>query len=233
MRKVVDEARSRVAQAWRAIDDVDQDRDLSTQGKERKRRKIAAQAIADFGASKGLAGAREAVERMMGRWREKMGLAIKPASNIHEAAIFAKIWDRMYELQGAARMVWLEKNGSDAMIASALLTAPACLSGVSDTVISFLRKKVEQHFAPQIAAARDATLKAMKEAEQGWQKAIDEIGKRAGLTKVLMAHGAILQLQRRNGALRIGFRHHSDQREMPEVYGCGVGVVATLGGRIG
>jgi len=37
--------------------------------------------------------------------------------------------------------------------------------------------------APEIAKARDATLKAMKEAEQGWQKAIDKIGQRAGLAK--------------------------------------------------
>ena len=31
--------------------------------------------------------------------------------------------------------------------------------------------------------SRAATLKAMKEAEQGWQKAIDKIAERAGLTK--------------------------------------------------
>jgi hypothetical protein len=32
--------------------------------------------------------------------------------------------------------------------------------------------------------ARDATLKAMKEAEAGWKKAIDKITERACLTKV-------------------------------------------------
>ena len=31
--------------------------------------------------------------------------------------------------------------------------------------------------------ARDATLKAMKEAEQGWSRAMDKIGERASLTK--------------------------------------------------
>ena len=31
--------------------------------------------------------------------------------------------------------------------------------------------------------ARDATLKAMKEAEQGWTRAMDKIGERASLTK--------------------------------------------------
>ena len=54
---------------------------------------------------------------------------------------------------------------------------------MSDTEISFLRKKVEQHVSPEIAEARAATLKAMKEAAAGWQSAIAKIGERAGLTK--------------------------------------------------
>ena len=37
--------------------------------------------------------------------------------------------------------------------------------------------------SPEIAEAREATLKAIEEAEAGWQKAIDKIAKRAGLTK--------------------------------------------------
>jgi hypothetical protein len=36
---------------------------------------------------------------------------------------------------------------------------------------------------PEIAEARDATLKAMKEAEAGWRKAIDKIAERASLSK--------------------------------------------------
>ena len=43
--------------------------------------------------------------------------------------------------------------------------------------------KVEQHVCPKIAEARDTTLKALKEAEQGWQRAIAKIGERAGLAK--------------------------------------------------
>jgi len=45
------------------------------------------------------------------------------------------------------------------------------------------RWPAEQHVSPEIAEARVATVKAMKEAEQGWQRAIDKIGERAGLTK--------------------------------------------------
>ncbi len=39
--------------------------------------------------------------------------------------------------------------------------------------------------SPEIAKARDATMKAINEAEAGWQKAIDKIAERAGLTKAL------------------------------------------------
>ena len=46
-----------------------------------------------------------------------------------------------------------------------------------------MQKKVEQHTAPEIAIERDATLKAMKEAEAGWETAMRKIGERAGLTK--------------------------------------------------
>ena len=42
-------------------------------------------------------------------------------------------------------------------------------------------KRDEQHGSPEIAEARDATLKAMKEAEAGWQKAMDKIAERASL----------------------------------------------------
>ena len=45
------------------------------------------------------------------------------------------------------------------------------------------KQNVEQHVSPEIAEARDATLKAMKKAEAGWQKAIDKIAERASLTK--------------------------------------------------
>ena len=66
---------------------------------------------------------------------------------------------------------------------SLIHSAPPFLSGLTVADVAFVQTKVEQHVAPEIAKARDATLKAMKEAEQGWQRAVDKIGERAGLTK--------------------------------------------------
>ena len=101
---VADEARERVAEAYVQMDEIDRDADLSHDGKERQRRKAAAQAVADFEASKTLARAREAVEVAVAK------NSIKPE-------------------------------------------------------------------------ARDAAQKAMKEAEQGWSRAMDKIGERASLAK--------------------------------------------------
>ena len=104
LHEAVNEARERVSKAYMQMDEIDRNADLSRDGKYRQRREAAAQAIADFEASKTLARAREAVEFAVAKHD------IKPE-------------------------------------------------------------------------ARDATLKAMKEAEQGWQRAIDKIGERASLTK--------------------------------------------------
>ena len=111
LHEVANEARERVSKAYVQMDEIDRNADLSRDGKYRQRSKTAAQAIADFEASKTLARAREAVE------------------------------------------------------------------------LAVAKHNVEQHVSPEIAEARDATLKAMKEAEQGWRRAIDKIAERASLTK--------------------------------------------------
>ena len=106
---VANEARERVSRAHTRMDEVDRNADFSRDDKYRQRSKTAAQAIADFEASKTLARAREAVDSVIQQW-----------------------------------------------------------------------KRDEQHVSTEIA---EATLKAMKEAEAGWQKAIDLISERACLTK--------------------------------------------------
>lgn len=104
------EARERVSKFYTLADEIDRNADLPRDGKYRQRSKTAAQAIADFEASKTLARAREAVRYVMEQWKR-------------------------------------------------------------DDV------------SPEIAEARAATLRAMNEAEAGWQKAMDKIAERASLTR--------------------------------------------------
>ena len=163
---VANEARERVSKAYRLMDEIDRNADLSREGKDRQRRKAAAQAIADFEASKTLARAREAVAYVMDQWKAKMGMVVKSPSNIAEATVHAQIRDRLAAMKDG-RMGLLEKNATDPVVAAALLTAPPFLSGLSDAELALVKHKVEQHVSPEIAEARDATLKAMKEAEAG------------------------------------------------------------------
>ena len=111
LHEAANEARERVSKAYVQMDVIDRDADLSREGKERQRRKAAAQAIADFEASKTLARAREAAELVVAK------------------------------------------------------------------------RNFEGHVSPEIARDSEGTLKAVKELEQGWQKAIDKIAECAGITK--------------------------------------------------
>ena len=179
---VADEARERVAKAWAAFDAIDKDGDLSPEGKARQKKKVAAKAIAEFEQSKTLAGARDAVARQVEKWAEKAGLATKPPANIAEAVVQSEIRAHLAAMKGG-KLGFLEKHATDPVVASAILGAPGFLSGLTDTEVTFVKQKIEQHISPEIAEARDATLRAMKEAEVGWQRASDKIGERAGLTK--------------------------------------------------
>ncbi len=62
MHEAANEARERVSKAYVQMDEIDRNAELSRDGKYRQRSKTAAEAIADFEASKTLTRAREAVK---------------------------------------------------------------------------------------------------------------------------------------------------------------------------
>ena len=49
--------------------------------------------------------------------------------------------------------------------------------------VAVAKRSCEGHVSPEIARDSEATLKAMKELERGWQRGIDKISERAGRTK--------------------------------------------------
>jgi hypothetical protein len=177
-----DEARDRVAQTWAAMDEIENDADLSSEGKTRQKKKLALEALGEFENSKTLAAAKQTVDRQLDKWAEKTGLAVKAPTNIAEAVIQSEIRAHVAAMK-EGRLGFLEKHATDPVVASAVLGAPSFLSGLNETESTFVKQRIEKHVAPEIADARDATLKAMKELEAGWQRAMDKIGERAGLTK--------------------------------------------------
>lgn len=179
-----DEARQRVAQVRAAFDAIDNDSDLSKEGRDRKKKTYAADAIADFQRSKALLGAKDTVERQLAEWAKETGLTIKEAANIGEAVMYAEVRAHFAAIkENHDRITFFEKHATDPRVASAVLGAPSFLSALTDADIVLVQTRVERHVAPEIAKARDDTLKAMADAEQGWQNAIHKIAERAGLTK--------------------------------------------------
>ena len=77
----------------------------------------------------------------------------------------------------------IDQHAADQRVASAVLGAPAFLSGLTEAEMAIVHQRVEQHVSPEFANARDAMRKALTEAEQGWQRAQDVIGQRADLTR--------------------------------------------------
>jgi hypothetical protein len=111
-----------------------------------------------------------------------MRLDDRTPMNFAEAMVGAEIRAHLAAMK-EGRLGFLEKHVPDPVVAGAVLGAPGFLSGLNENEVTFVKQRVEQHVAPKIAKARDDTVQAMKEAEQGWQRAKDKIGERAGLSK--------------------------------------------------
>jgi hypothetical protein len=177
-----DQARERVAQTWAAMDEIENDADLSTEGKARQKKKIALEALAEFEKSNTLATAKQSVEKQLEAWAEKTGLAIKTPTNIAEAVIQSEIRAHVGNMK-ESKLGFLEKHVTDPVVASAVLGAPGFLSGLKENEIAFVKERVEKHVSPEIAEAKVATVQAMQQAEHGWERAMAKIGERAGVTK--------------------------------------------------
>jgi hypothetical protein len=182
LHRCADEARERVAQAWAAFDAIDNDSDLSPEGRERKKKKVADEASAGFKESRTLTAAKEVVERQVAKWAERTGMATKPPTNIAEAVVQSEIRAHLAAIKDS-KMSFLQRHVTDPRVASAVLGAPPFLSGLTDAEIAVVQKRIEEHVAPEVAEARNATLKALEQAEQGWQRAMNKIGERSGLSK--------------------------------------------------
>jgi hypothetical protein len=181
---VANEARSRVAKAFAALDEIDQDAKLTTAGKEHARAKVAEKALADFRRSATLERARGAVEYQLQRWNEKFSIdqVIKVAENIGEATIHAQVRERLAFMKKEDRLGFLEKHGGDPVLAAAVLSAPPFLSGLSDSELALIKHRIEKHLMPgEVAEAKAATEKALVEAERGWTRATELITQRGGL----------------------------------------------------
>jgi hypothetical protein len=182
LHSVANEARSRVAKAFAALDEVDRNPDLTAEGKAKERAKLAEQAITNFHKSNTLENAREAVERQQTYWANKIQQAITPAADYGTAVTYAQIRDRVSSMDEKSRLSFIDKHIDDPAVVSAVLSAPEFLSGLSAVEIGVVKQKVAKRvLSPEAADAKTATEKALLAAEKGWARAVDVIAQRGGL----------------------------------------------------
>jgi hypothetical protein len=171
--------------------------------KPKERKKVAEKALAAFADSTTLARAQDSVASVTEKWEAKVAGGIKRASDAHEAAVYAKVWDRFGALQAPARMAWLEKHAADPVIASALLTVPSVLCGLTDPELAMVRKKIEAAVLPrEVVEAKVAVRKAMREVETGWERATAKIAARGGLEKASTGIQSVAGRHPRRHAIR-------------------------------
>ena len=97
-------------------------------------------------------------------------------------ALHAQIRDRVAHMSKEERLTFFQKHGDDPLVASALLTAPSCLSNLSEAECAMLRSRVERACpVAEILEARVAVEKAMVAAERGWGRAIALVSERGGI----------------------------------------------------
>lgn len=178
----VSEARDHVLKALGAMAAINDDKSLSDVGKAEKKQEIATKAIASFEAAKSLAKARAAVAAQVKRWDEKLGLAPKPPEGISAAMVQAEVRAHLSKMKPAERMAFIERNAAE--VGPAVLTAPSFLSGLTPAELGIVKQCVAARTNPEIAAAKQATTKALSETEAGWRAAIRQISDRGGLGKV-------------------------------------------------
>jgi hypothetical protein len=139
------EARSVWGKFLEVVDEIEADKRLSREGKTEARKAAAQKSLATFANSRTLARAQESVASVMKMWEAKVGEGVKRASDAHEAGIHAQIREKLARMKDMKeRMAFLEQHGADPTLASAVLSAPAFLSDLTEGELTFVRSKVEQ-----------------------------------------------------------------------------------------
>ena len=156
------EARSRVSETLAAMDEVDQNPDLTVEGKTKERTRLAEKTLAEFDKSEALEKARASVAYVQARWAAKVDEVIKPAEDLHGVTLHSQIRDRVAGMSREDRFKFLQQHGDDELVASALLTAPSFISNLSESEAALIRSKLEKlALSPEVIEAEDANSESL------------------------------------------------------------------------
>lgn len=179
------EVRAFVREAYTRLDQIDANRDLTPEAKKRQRAKLASEFVGQLEASKALTRAREAVADVLQKYEAKINSNLEPAADPQSVGVHAQIRSQLAAIKDPKdRVSFFGRNGSDLSLISAVLSAPAFVSGLTEAEAALLRKNLERHAPPEIIKERDFVHTALAEVERGFRAAKDRIVKRGGLDKL-------------------------------------------------
>jgi hypothetical protein len=114
-------------------------------------------------------------------WRKLHEAANEARARVSKAYAQMDETDRNTDLSGDGKYRERSKTADEAI---ADFEASKTLVRARETVeLALVKRNSEQHVSPEIAQDSEAMLKALKEVERAWQRAMDKIAERAGLSK--------------------------------------------------
>jgi hypothetical protein len=178
----VNEATELMRRAQGKLNHIAANKDLTPEAKKRQWAELAAEVIAELEGSATLIRAREAAEHALQRYEEQISSKLTPATDAATVGVHTQIRDQLRAITDPKdRMNFLARNGNDLALISAVLSAPAYVSGISDAELALLRRNLEQHTDSAIIHERDFVRTALAEVERGYRAARSRISKQAGL----------------------------------------------------
>jgi hypothetical protein len=173
-----------VREAWAKLDEIDCNRDLTPEAKNRKRAELASELIGKLEASKMLTRAREAAEYVLQKYESNINSKLQPATDPQSVGIHQQIRQQLLAITDPReRLKFLERHGNDLTLISACLSAPLFLSGLADHELALLHKNLEAAAPPEVIKERDFVHSALAEIKRGFRAARARIAKRGGLEK--------------------------------------------------
>jgi hypothetical protein len=176
----VGHARKAALKACGEMSAIDDDRNLSGEGKKLKRQEIGTKAMAALKKSQHLDKARSAVADQVKRWDKELGLMPKAPEGVAEAMQLSEIRSHVVAMSESSRVTFVLKHATDARVVQAVLSGPPFLCGLSDADIAVLKTEIAKR---EVAAAKEAALKAVADAERGYRNALNQIRERASLPR--------------------------------------------------
>lgn len=162
-------ARDVVAATWRAIAEINSDRDLTPEAKAKRAAIAAAEGVDALQNHTALIRARETAKDVIARHQKRIEETCRAPQGEAEIAMAAEIRSYVRGIE-KDRLAWLSQH-ADEVALSAVIHAPAYLSGLSDVEMAAAKRLAEKRADPELIESRDAIARALEDVERGFAAA--------------------------------------------------------------